>query len=85
MFNLFNNETKKENLVLREALFDINKLKIDIKDLQNQIDKLEIKALESRKLYYKKLKSIYGDNEIADTDKEKDIYSTMFLKDNGSL
>lgn len=63
---------------VNDALFEINLIKIQIKDIQNSMDKLEIKALESRKLYHKKLKELYGDEEKSGG-KEEDIYSKVFL------
>ncbi len=79
MFNIFKCKTAiTENQKLNELIFEVNKLKIELKDIQNAIEKLEIKALESRKLYHKKLNELYGDKETSGG-KEEDIYSKVFL------
>jgi len=74
----FKSESITEKQRLNDALFEINKIKIELKDIQNNIEKLEIKALESRKLYHKKLKELYGEKELSG-EKEEDIYSKVFL------
>jgi hypothetical protein len=66
---------KTENQRFNEITFDISKLKIEMKELKEQIEKLEIKALEVKKLYHKKLNELYGENES----KEKDIYKGVLL------
>ena len=38
-------------------------LKAELDDLKNKLDKLEISALESRKIYKKKLQQAFGDEE----------------------
>jgi hypothetical protein len=82
--NWFKSENITEKQRLNDALFEINKIKTELKDIQNTIEKLEIKALESRKLYHKKLKEIYGEEEPSG-EKEKDIYKGVFLPDDGII
>lgn len=53
----------------------------EVKDLREQIEKLEIKALESRKIYHKKLKNMFGEEkEESETNKNPSV----FLSPNGS-
>lgn len=50
---------------------------------KNEFEKLEIKALESRKIYGKKLKQLVEREEESSKEGEKDIYSGVLLPDNG--
>ena len=78
---VFNWFRKQDNHRISELVFDMNKLKVELKDIQEQIQKLEIKALESRKLYHKKLNELYGDS----AEKEKDIYNGVLLPEDGPI
>lgn len=51
---------------------------VKIRDLEDRMDKLEIKALESRKQYKKKLNQLYGDKEEGDK-KEEGLNSSVLL------
>lgn len=77
MFNLFK---KTENQKINELSYDVSRLKIELKDIRDAIEKLEIKALEVKKLYHKKLNDLYGQEDK----KGKDIYNGVLLSDNGN-
>ena len=58
-----------------------------LKELRNDLDKLEIKALESRKIYHKKLKNLLGEEESSkeeeDMQQAKSINNPVILPYNG--
>jgi MoxR-like ATPase len=59
--NLFAEE--RINKKLLSILDDMERIKRDLKEIRNDLDSLEIKALESRKIYKKKLSKLVGDEE----------------------
>lgn len=61
-FSFFKEKTSPERKIL-ELQDSVDQLGRIIKDIKNDIDKLEIKALESRKIYKKKLNQAFGDDE----------------------
>jgi uncharacterized protein YtpQ (UPF0354 family) len=71
MFNLFRISARVEQLEGALA-----QLKIEFKYYKDEFEKLEIKALESRKIYGKKLKQILDKEE---NNEPKDIYNGVLL------
>lgn len=62
---LFHRENPQLTLAkFSEELFMLHK---EMKELRNDLDKLEIKALESRKIYKKKLQQAFGDDESSES------------------
>lgn len=59
---------------------EVGKIKKDLIDIKEALEKVEIKSLENRKLYHKKLKELY-DKEEGET---KDIYNGVLLKESGN-
>ncbi len=51
-----------------------------IKDMRNELEKMDIKVLESRKVYQRKLKNLVGDEE---EEQSQNINSPVLLPDNG--
>jgi hypothetical protein len=61
---------------------DVESLKRQIKEINEVLTTLEIKALETKRQYAKKLKML--DHETP-TEETKDLYSSVLLKDNGNI
>lgn len=72
-------DTEKKKI---ENFIDLSIIQRKIEDLSDRMEKLEIKALESRKIYYKKLKNLYGDEEKKE--EENNIKTNVFLSPNGT-
>lgn len=70
---------------LLEFSDEIVQLKRDMRDIRDGLEKLEIKALESRKIYGKKLKQMFGDEEKQEDDETKSINNPVILPYNGSF
>jgi hypothetical protein len=84
MFNFF----KKDKVIDADQKFldvwkAINRLENSNLDIKNSLEKLEIKALESRKLYHKKLSQLYG--KETEEEKPKDLYSSVLLPEDGNI
>ena len=52
----------------------------DFKRIRDRLDSVEIKALESKKVYHRKLKNLFDKEE----DTEKDKNTSVFLGPNGN-
>jgi hypothetical protein len=74
MFRLFKISSRVEDL---EKAFI--QLQHEFKFYKDEFEKLEIKALESRKIYGKKLKQFV--EKVEEQDEPKDIYNGMLLKE----
>ena len=59
----------------------MHKVVRDIEDIRDKLDKLEIKALESRKTYHTKLKKLFGEEE---RESETNKNPSVFLNPNGA-
>lgn len=57
-------------------------LESEIKNIKDSLEKLEIKALESRKVYHKKLQNLFGDEEKKS---ESNLKPSVFLSPNGDI
>lgn len=60
----------------------------ELKELRESLEKLEIKALESRKVYHKKLKNLLEEEESSKEEEEgeaKGINNTVLLPENGII
>lgn len=69
-----------EKLVYLEH--EVETLKLKFKFLQDKFEDLEIKALESRKIYHKKLKQEFGEEEKKES--ENNIKQSVLLGPNGT-
>ena len=70
------------NPKLLELKDEITDLKISIKEIKNDIVKLEIKVLENQKNYQTKLLRLCAKEEkVEPKEEKKDINSSMFLID----
>jgi hypothetical protein len=56
-----------------------------MKDMRNDLEKMEIKVLESRKVYQRKLKNLVGDEEETEMEETKGINNPVILPYNGSF
>jgi len=56
-----------------------------LKNYKNEFEKLEIKALESRKVYGKKLKQLVDREEDQEMEETKGINNPVILPYNGSF
>lgn len=52
----------------------------EVKNIKDNLQKLEIKALESRRVYHKKLQNLFGDEEKKS---ESNLKPSVFLSPNG--
>ena len=64
---------------------EIAALKRDMKDIRDSLEKMEIKVLESRKVYQRKLKNLVGDEETEEMSETKGINNPVILPYNGSF
>jgi len=62
-FNRDKTDYQKFSERIGKLALDISEVQQQIKSLKEDIDKLEIKALESRKIYKKKLNALVGDED----------------------
>lgn len=58
------------------------KIQAEMKEIRDNLEKLEIKALESRKVYHQKLKKLYGEEEQKT---ENSIKESILLSPNGDF
>ena len=81
---LFKKETQQEapSRKLLELLDEITELKIQMKEIKNDIAKLDIRVLENQKNYQTKLLRLCAKEEkVEPKEEKKDINSSMFLVD----
>lgn len=80
MLNIFRISARVEDLEKAFAQLKLEMTAINgkLKDYANDFEKLEIKALESRKIYGKKLKNLM---EIEEKKAEDDPLDGVFLRD----
>ena len=71
---------KKSNIDLINIISRLDSLEKKLKEQQELIEKVEIKALESQKVYRRKLKNLVGEEE----EKDKDLNKSIFLSPNGN-
>jgi len=71
-----------QNTSLSTLHLKVLELSQEIKGLKEQVEKLEIKALESRKLYHKKLKDLYSDEDVKS---ESNIKPSILLSPDGNF
>lgn len=83
----FFQKKQEEGTNYSKKLIDIedklSELSRRLKDLEDNYEKLEIKALESRKIYSKKLKNLVGDEEKSELEEAKSINNPVILPFNG--
>lgn len=66
-----------------DALADLTR---QMKEVRNDLEKMEIKVLESRKVYQRKLKNLVGEEEESSKEEEeKSINTGVILPYNGSF
>lgn len=63
----------------------IAELRRDLKDIRDNLEKMEIKVLESRKVYQRKLKNLVGDEDKEEMEEQKSINNPVILPYNGSF
>jgi hypothetical protein len=81
-----NVNTEEKNLQQRKLLeFSdaIAELKRDMKEIKDSLEKMEIKVLESRKVYQRKLKNLVGDEQEEEMQEAKSINNPVILPYNG--
>jgi len=76
MFRLFRISARVEDL--ERAFKDLQQ---EFKFYKEELEKIEIKALESRKIYAKKLKRLEEVEENEKEDNSKGIYNSVLLKE----
>lgn len=78
MFNWFRTKVMEPDKHLLNIALDMDYLKISLKNIQNQIDSLDIRMLEVKKDYHKKLKqaveAIKEEEEVEQEEEEKEKY-----------
>jgi len=82
---MFFHKRDKEWLECQKRLSDFDnkfsQIYNDMKILRENLDKVEIKALESQKVYKRKLKNLLGDEE---NKTENNLKPNVFLSPNGT-
>lgn len=63
-----------------DSLADLTR---QIKQIRDDLEKMEIKVLESRKVYQRKLKNLVGDDEKDEMEETKGINNPVILPYNG--
>jgi len=76
MFNFINSK-KYAELIVKVQLIEG-----EIKQIKQDIEKIDIKAMEAQRSYRAKLKRLTGDEE---TKSEKNINDSVFLSPNGTV
>lgn len=69
-----------ENMKLTEFSDKFREFSKEMEDIKERLDKVEIKALESRKVYQKKLNALYGDEKKTDNN----LNPSVFLNPHGN-
>ena len=83
MFNfLKRNASINYTYNLDDVLEMIHKLKLEIKEIREEIAKIDIKAMEAQKSYRAKLKRLTGDIEEKETETNKN--TSVFLSPHGN-
>lgn len=86
---IFWNKKKEEEPSTQKKLLEysdaIAELRREIKDIKDNLEKMEIKVLESRKVYQRKLKNLVGDKEDEEMEEQKSINNPVILPYNGSF
>jgi hypothetical protein len=85
----FWNKKEVEEPTYQRKLADINDQLADLtrqmKQIRDDLEKMDIKVLESRKVYQRKLKNLIGDEEEQDMQETKGINNPVILPYNGSF
>lgn len=86
---MFWNKKQVEEPTYQRKLADINDQLADLtrqmKQIRDDLEKMEIKVLESRKVYQRKLKNLVGDEEETQMEESKGINNPVILPYNGSF
>ena len=86
---MFWNKKQPEEPSMQRKLIEfsdeIAALKRDMRDIRDNLEKMEIKVLESRKVYQRKLKNLVGDEEESQMEETKGINNPVILPYNGSF
>lgn len=84
---MFWNKKQPEEPSMQRKLIEfsdeIAALKREMKDIRDGLEKMEIKVLESRKVYQRKLKNLVGDEEDQEMDQSKGINNPVILPYDG--
>ncbi len=73
-------ETESPNKKLLDLQDEILELKMSIKEIKNDIVKMDIRILENQKNYQTKLlRLVKNEEKVEETEQKKDINSSVFL------
>ena len=86
---MFWNKKQVEEPNFQRKLADFSDQLADLtrqmKQVRDDLEKMEIKVLESRKVYQRKLKNLVGDEEETQMEETKGINNPVILPYNGSF
>ena len=86
---MFWNKKQPEEQSYQRKLAEVNDQLADLtrqmKQIRDDLEKMEIKVLESRKVYQRKLKNLVGDEEETQMEETKGINNPVILPYNGSF